>query len=193
MGLPGLSLLPSDMEVRPQSLWLRSPQGHLFPKDGLGVRRCSSPDRSWCLSPWVTAHPFPPPPSGMEIRPWSIVSVLGVVLGHLENNSLDWPMLGRLLSSQNSLPMCVTSGERAGSISCFLFPTTPQNCLSFTADKDRPCPRLSGAVCRAVQSSPRALNPPLQSGCFPIPASLAGEQDPELVWSIKGSRCCLMR
>lgn len=25
LGLPGLGLLPSDSEVRPQSLWLRSP------------------------------------------------------------------------------------------------------------------------------------------------------------------------
>lgn len=69
--------------------------------------------RSQRLCPWIASQ-LPPPASGMEIRPWSIVSALGVALGHPENNSVAWTMPGRLLASQNSLPVSVTSGESAG-------------------------------------------------------------------------------
>lgn len=66
------------------------------------------------LCPWIASHHLPAPASGMEIRPWSIVSTLGVALGHPENNSVAWTVPGRLLASQNSLPASVTLGKSAG-------------------------------------------------------------------------------
>lgn len=66
------------------------------------------------VHPWIASHLLPVPASGVEIRPWSIVSALGVALGHPENNSVAWTVPGRLLASQNSLPASVSLGESAG-------------------------------------------------------------------------------
>lgn len=65
--------------------------------------------RSQHLS-WIASHLFPAPASGMKIRLWSIVCAVEVALGHPENNSVAWIMPGRLLTSQNRLPVSVALG-----------------------------------------------------------------------------------
>lgn len=71
----------------------------------------SSPDRGASICPWIASHLFPPSASGTEIRLWPIVSAVEVALGHPENNSVAWIMPGRLLASQNSLPVSVALGR----------------------------------------------------------------------------------
>jgi len=59
------------------------------------------------------SHLFSPPACGMEIRPWSTVSVLGMALGHPEGNSVAWTMPGRLFAKYLT-SVCDLREESAG-------------------------------------------------------------------------------